>query len=74
VITGEHEHWFLKNNLKDELLSIEQAMDAYIHENISVLCPYDVSDMLDEHLLKTIINSHTYVIIDDLPQIYKKTN
>lgn len=52
IITGEFANWFLKNNLTDEFLSLETNLGAHINENMLVLCPYCVSDMVDEDLLK----------------------
>lgn len=45
-------NWFLKNNLAEEFLSLETNLGAHINENMLVLCPYYVSDIEDENLLK----------------------
>lgn len=74
IVPVEFVNWFLKNNLAEEFLSLEANIGVHINENMLVLCPYYVSDMVDENLLKTIIKPHAYIIMDNLSQIYKFTN
>ena len=74
IITGEFANWFLKNNLAEEFLSLETNLGVHINENMLVLCPYYVSDMVDENLLKKIIKPHAFIILDNMTQIYEFTN
>ncbi len=74
IIIGEFAHWFLKNNLAEEFLSLETIIGGHINENMLVICPYYISDIMDENLLKKIIKPHDYIMIDHLSQIYEFTN
>lgn len=71
IIAGEYANWFFKNDLTAEILSIETNLGRRINENMLVLCPYDVSDIVDENILGTIVKPHKYIILSDLPMAYK---
>jgi hypothetical protein len=69
--------WFLANNFRHELGLIEEMVKKYTKSSssTSVLCFYKVSNIsgyndIDEETIMRIINSHSYVILEDPLLIY----
>jgi hypothetical protein len=71
-IATDDDTWFFKNGLGDEIISAEKSGDKCIKEDkITCLCIYNISNMTDEQILKAIIATHGYVILDDPLGVYK---
>lgn len=71
IIAGEYANWFFENDLTGEILSIETGLGRHIKDNMMVLCQYDISAIVDKDLLEKIVKPHKYIILGDLPLIYK---
>jgi hypothetical protein len=71
-VATDDDTWFFKNGLGDEIISAEKSGDKCIKEDkIACLCIYNISNMTDEQILKAIIATHGYVILDDPLGLYK---
>jgi hypothetical protein len=71
-VATDDDTWFFKNGLGDEIISAEKSGDKCIKEDkITCLCIYNISNMTDEQILKAIIATHGYVILDDPLGLYK---
>ena len=71
-IATDDDTWFFRNGLGDEIISAEKSGEKCIKKDkITCLCIYNISDMTDEQIIKTIIAAHSYVILDDPLGMYK---
>jgi hypothetical protein len=81
-VAGEDCSWFFRNGLTNEFLTAEKSIGTQIQDNISIMCSYDLSnvaatvdydnDKQNNDLLKTIISSHKYVVLDEPFSIYRQ--
>jgi hypothetical protein len=69
-IAGEDATWWIRNGFAEEHLKLEQSIGRNSYENMSILCCYDISHVNNEQL-KSIIDSHGYVILDEPFTLYK---
>jgi hypothetical protein len=71
-IATDDDTWFFKNGLGNEIISAEKSGAKCIKEDkITCLCIYNISNMTDEQILKAVIATHGYVILDDPLGVYK---
>ena len=42
-IAAEDDEWFLWNGFEKETLDLEGSLGATLHDNLSILCSYDVN-------------------------------
>ena len=72
--------WFLRNGLRNEVLLAEKSVGRHIQENICILCTDNLLKLMEEvqkadqeidEILKKLIGSHSYVILDSPFAIYK---
>jgi hypothetical protein len=70
-VAGDDATWFFRNGLGNEILLAEKSIGKCIQENISVLCMYNISKMPDLQIMKTIMATHSYVILDSPFIVYK---
>lgn len=85
-VAGEDCSWFFRNGLTNEFLTAEKSIGTQIKDNISIMCSYDLSNVAatvdydndkqnknkNNDLLKTIISSHKYVVLDEPFSIYRQ--
>jgi hypothetical protein len=58
-VATDDDSWFFRNGLDDEIISAEKSGEKCIKEDrITCLCIYNISDMTDEQIIKTIIAAH----------------
>lgn len=74
-IAGEDDTWFLENGLDKYLISLEKGIgkETTKKELLSILCIYDKNKIKNEDYLKTIIESHSYVITDNPLMLFEFT-
>ena len=71
-VATDDDTWFFRNGLGDEIISAEKSGAKCIEEDkITCLCIYNISNMTDEQVLKAVIATHGYVILDDPLGLYK---
>jgi hypothetical protein len=65
-VATDDDTWFFRNGLGDEIISAEKSGAKCIEEDkITCLCIYNISNMTDEQILKAVIATHGYVVLDD---------
>ena len=66
-IAGEDDTWLLESGLLDEVRSIEEIMARKIESNMTILCTYKLSKLLqkNQEIVNAIISHHDCVIIDE---------
>ena len=80
-IAIEDASWFLVNNFRHEFLSLEEIIKKNISnfKSTSILCVYKKTrisghDVIDEEMIMTMVESHSYVILEEPPLIiYRAT-
>ena len=66
--------WF-KHGLTEEFLEVEKNAQQYIETNlISGICSYDINQIPDEQTLKSFLDCHPLVLLDDPFVIYERGN
>jgi hypothetical protein len=74
IVGWDNTEWF-RHNMKDEFLGIEKSAQQYIEKNcISAICAYDLNRIPDENTLRSFLEHHSIVILDDPFVIYKRGN
>jgi hypothetical protein len=75
-IAIEDASWFLVNNFRHEFLSLEEIIKKNISnfKSTSILCVYKKTrisghDVIDEEMIMTMVESHSYVILEEPPFI-----
>ena len=64
--------WF-SQGLSKEILTIERSAQSFISKNmISAICAYDARRIPDEETLKSFLNCHQKVLLDDPFVMYEK--
>ena len=69
-MAGEDATWWARNGFAEEHLKLEQSTGRNSYENMSILCCYDISH-IDNEQLKSIVDSHGYVLLDEPFMMYK---
>jgi hypothetical protein len=72
---------FLVDNFRDEFVSIEEIIKKHISnfKSTSIFCAYKISNIIsgyndiDEKTIMRIVKSHSYVILENPPLIYRTT-
>ena len=81
-IAIEDASWFLANNFRHEFLSVEEIIKKYISTftSTSILCVYKISNIIsgyndidEEETIMKIVESHSYVILENPLIIYRTT-
>jgi hypothetical protein len=68
-IAGE-DSWFFEKGYVEEILNLEKAVGRRLQDNMCILCTYDIST-LNEQQIRTLIETHSYVILDDPFMLYR---
>ena len=64
--------WF-KHGLSQEFLALEKQIDSYFEkENISCICGYDINEIPDDEILKTLLKRHNYVMLDSPHSLFRR--
>ena len=63
--------WF-KQGLTEEFIGLEEKIDKFSEKNkISCICGYDINKIPDKKILKKVIKSHGYVMLDNPHMLFK---
>jgi len=64
--------WF-KHGMSKEFIALEKRIDSYFEkENISCICGYNINEIPDNITLKSLLNSHDYVMLDSPHALFKR--
>jgi hypothetical protein len=66
--------WLLQNGSAKGLLEVEQNIGLRVRENMTILCGYDVSKIIDPKQLDKLMGLHGYAIIDHPFRVYSRTS
>jgi len=71
-IAVEDYSWFLQNGLTKGLMELEQNIGPIVKENMTILCGYDVSKLIDSKELERLMSFHGYAILDLPLRVYRR--
>jgi len=71
-IAVEDYSWLLQNGTAKGLLEVEQDIGLRVKENMTILCGYDVSNVIDPKQLDKIMGFHGYAIVDHPFRVYRR--
>lgn len=71
-IAIEDYSWFLQNGLAKGLVELEQDIGPKVKDNMTILCGYNVSKLIDSKELERLIGFHGYAILDMPLRVYRK--
>jgi hypothetical protein len=71
-IAVEDYSWFLQNGLARGLMDLEQNIGPRVKENMTILCGYNVSKLVDPKELERLMGFHGSAILDVPLRIYKR--
>lgn len=70
-VVGEDASWFFRNGEGAAMVRTEQELGPQIQKNMAFLCCYGAEAMDDEQAVKSILASHSHVIIDSPLALYQ---
>jgi len=71
-IAVEDYSWLLQNGSAKGLLEVEQNIGLRVRENMTILCGYDVSNVIDPKQLDKVMGFHGYAIMDHPFRVYRR--
>lgn len=66
--------WWFKQGLTNQVLEIEELLESFFKNNLwAYVCSYDINEIPSQELLKRLLSSHNYIILENPPIIFKRT-
>src|SRR5207245_5723938 len=64
--------WLLQNGSAKGLLDMKQNIGLRVKKNMTILCGYDVSNVIDPKQLDKVMGFHGYAIMDHPFRVYRR--
>ena len=77
-IATEDAMWWVRNGFTGYYMGFEKSMGRYLHDGVSFLCGYNISNVSNENIdsknIKTMIAAHDHVILDESFVMFRAAN